>query len=106
MPAKDGWETLARIREVSDGPVIMPTARGDRVDVLRGFSLGADDMRDQALFHLGNVLGSTDSTRRWRGLARLTTARVLRAGDPEVELKKRGMSRCNGELIALTPPSR
>lgn len=43
MPQSDGWETLARIREVSNLPVIMLTARDDESDVLRGFSLGADD---------------------------------------------------------------
>src|SRR5512140_1399885 len=43
MPEKDGWETLRRIREISNLPVIMLTARGDEADILRGFSLGADD---------------------------------------------------------------
>lgn len=43
MPEKDGWETLKRIREVSNVPVIMLTARGDEADILQGFSLGADD---------------------------------------------------------------
>jgi DNA-binding response OmpR family regulator len=43
MPKRDGWETLKRIREVSDLPVIMLTARDDEPDVLRGFSMGADD---------------------------------------------------------------
>ncbi len=43
MPEKDGWETLKRIREVSNVPVIMLTARGDEADILHGFSLGADD---------------------------------------------------------------
>ena len=43
MPEKDGWETLKRIREVSNLPVIMLTARGDEADILQGFSLGADD---------------------------------------------------------------
>jgi DNA-binding response OmpR family regulator len=43
MPQRDGWETLERIREVSEVPVIMLTARDDESDVLRGFSLGADD---------------------------------------------------------------
>ncbi|MCE7937334.1 DNA-binding response regulator [bacterium] len=43
MPRMDGWETLARIREMSDVPVIMLTARDDEADRLRGFELGADD---------------------------------------------------------------
>ena len=43
MPDKDGWETLRRIREISNVPVIMLTARSDETDILHGFSLGADD---------------------------------------------------------------
>ncbi|MFQ5408278.1 MAG: response regulator transcription factor [Anaerolineales bacterium] len=43
MPQRDGWETLQRLREVSDLPVIMLTARDEESNVLRGFSLGADD---------------------------------------------------------------
>lgn len=43
MPNKDGWETLQRIREISNVPVIMLTARSDETDILHGFALGADD---------------------------------------------------------------
>jgi len=43
MPQRDGWETLERLREVSDLPVIMLTSRDDEADILRGFSLGTDD---------------------------------------------------------------
>lgn len=43
MPRMDGWETLSRIREMSDVPVILLTARDAEADRLRGFRLGADD---------------------------------------------------------------
>ncbi len=43
MPRMDGWETLTRIREMSDVPVIMLTARDAELDRLRGFELGGDD---------------------------------------------------------------
>ena len=43
MPRMDGWETLGRIREMSDIPVIMLTARDTEMDKLRGFELGSDD---------------------------------------------------------------
>lgn len=39
----DGWTTCQRLREMSDTPIIMLTARGDEKDVLRGLTLGADD---------------------------------------------------------------
>lgn len=43
MPILDGWETLARIRELSDVPVLMLTARGDELERVRGLAGGADD---------------------------------------------------------------
>jgi DNA-binding response OmpR family regulator len=43
MPALDGWETLMRIREVADVPVLLLTARGDELDRVRGLRAGADD---------------------------------------------------------------
>jgi len=43
MPHMDGFETLERLREISDVPVIMLTVRGDEEDRIRGLELGADD---------------------------------------------------------------
>lgn len=43
MPDIDGFETLTLIREISNVPVIMLTARGDEEDRVRGLELGADD---------------------------------------------------------------
>jgi len=43
MPRLDGWGTLRRIREDSNVPVIMLTARSEEYDRLLGFELGVDD---------------------------------------------------------------
>ena len=43
MPELDGWETLERIRDLSDAPVIMLTARGAELERVRGLQAGADD---------------------------------------------------------------
>jgi two-component system KDP operon response regulator KdpE len=43
MPGMDGWEVCARLRELSDVPVIMLTAKAAESDKLRGFQLGVDD---------------------------------------------------------------
>lgn len=43
MPGLDGFETLERIRKISQVPVIMLTARSEEYDKLLGFKLGVDD---------------------------------------------------------------
>ena len=43
MPELDGWQTLERIRDVSDVPVVMLTARAAELEKVRGLKAGADD---------------------------------------------------------------
>jgi two-component system KDP operon response regulator KdpE len=94
MPEKDGWETLKRIREVSNVPVIMLTARGDEADVLRGFSLGADDYvakpfsfaqlaaRIQAVLARSKSKDSQEQLVSGDLVVDLPTCRVTRGGEP------------------------
>ncbi len=43
LPKYDGWTICKRIREVSNIPILILTARNDESDKLFGFDLGADD---------------------------------------------------------------
>lgn len=43
MPGMDGFEVCTRLRELSNVPILMLTARTCEKDMLRGFSLGVDD---------------------------------------------------------------
>lgn len=43
MPEMDGFTTGQRLREISDAPIIMVTAKDQIEDMLRAFELGADD---------------------------------------------------------------
>ena len=43
MPKLSGFEVLKEIRETSQVPVIMVTAKGDESDELQGFDLGVDE---------------------------------------------------------------
>jgi len=43
MPELDGWATLERIRDLSDVPVLMLTARETELERVRGLQGGADD---------------------------------------------------------------
>jgi DNA-binding response OmpR family regulator len=62
MPELDGFETLERLRDLSDVPVILLTARGGEIDKVRGFRAGADDYvvkpfgRQELLARIGALL--------------------------------------------------
>jgi DNA-binding response OmpR family regulator len=43
LPKMDGWEVCRRLRQRSQIPVIMLTARGDEIDRVAGLTMGADD---------------------------------------------------------------
>ena len=43
MPKLDGWSVLRQIRQTSEIPIIMLTARGEEQDELFGFELGVDE---------------------------------------------------------------
>lgn len=43
MPKMNGWQVLKTIREYSQVPVIMLTAKGEEQDELHGFDLGVDE---------------------------------------------------------------
>lgn len=43
MPKMDGWEVCKAIRQYSQVPIIMLTARGEERDELQGFNLGVDE---------------------------------------------------------------
>jgi len=43
LPELDGWQVLERIRELSEAPVLVLTAAGEKPQKLRGLDSGADD---------------------------------------------------------------
>lgn len=43
MPVMDGWAVCKEIRETSDIPIIMLTAKGETMDRVSGLEMGADD---------------------------------------------------------------
>jgi DNA-binding response OmpR family regulator len=43
MPELDGWATLERVRDITDVPVLMLTAREGELEKVRGLRAGADD---------------------------------------------------------------
>jgi DNA-binding response OmpR family regulator len=68
MPKMDGWETCRRIREVSDVPIIILSAKGDRGSRVKGRDLGANDYLakpfagNELLKKIESLLGDTQSS--------------------------------------------
>lgn len=43
LPDRDGWDICRQLRDLSDMPIIFISARTDKVDVIKGLDMGADD---------------------------------------------------------------
>ncbi|WP_405721943.1 response regulator transcription factor [Streptomyces sp. NBC_01537] len=104
LPGLDGFQVLRRIRQSSQVPVIMLTARDEEVDRLIGFTTGSDDyvtkpfsprelaLRVRAILRraesgLGTEENAADGTLRFYGLAiDPGTRTVLVDGDRTAEL--------------------
>ena len=74
MPDLDGWQTLERIRDLSDVPVIMLTARGDELERVRGLQAGADD-------YVTKPFGRQELVARVQALLRRSGARTREAAE-------------------------
>ena len=94
MPELDGWATLERIRDLSDVPVVMLSARGGELEKVRGLRAGADDYvtkpfgRQELLARVESVLRRAPAAAvRRRAIAtgadgRLRRTREVRGGRP------------------------
>ena len=103
MPDLDGFETLRMLREFTDIPVIMLTAKGEENDRVYGLELGADD-------YITKPFGPRELSSRIKAvLRRYDTATkspeeaVLRIDDRlSVDFNRREVI-VNGEHIKLRP---
>jgi DNA-binding response OmpR family regulator len=100
MPGLDGWQVLARIREASDVPVIMLTARSEEPEVLRGFSSGADDYVSKP-FSFAQLVARIGAVLDRAGRSQGSGHGVLRGADLEVDVDRHRVYR-DGDPIDLT----
>ena len=75
MPELDGYQTLERIRDLSDVPVLMLTARAQELEKVRGLSAGADD-------YVAKPFGRQELLARVQALLRRTRRQVRGASRP------------------------
>ncbi|MFH1382645.1 MAG: response regulator transcription factor, partial [Chloroflexota bacterium] len=67
LPDITGFEVLHKIRSFSDVPVVVLTVRGDEIDKIQGFEMGADDYIVKP-FSPGELLARVGALLRRRGI--------------------------------------
>jgi two-component system, OmpR family, KDP operon response regulator KdpE len=102
LPDIDGFEVVRRLREFSDVPVIMLTARDDSMDKVKGLELGADDYVTKPFDHLELMARVKAVLRRLDMPAPTSRAPSFRSGDLEIDFEKRE-ARLAGQRLDLTP---
>lgn len=102
MPNMNGWVVCERIRETSDVPIIMLTAKGEEQDRLRGFRLGVDDYvvkpfsSAELVARVGAILA------RSRRNPHETDISPIVRGDVVINLAERRVTR-GGQHVRLSP---
>lgn len=102
MPRMNGFEVLKAIRQVSDVPVIMLTARGEEVDQVRGLELGADDYVAKPFGHLALMARIKAALRRAEMPPPLNALPDFEAGDLAIHFQTHAVT-VAGEPVNLTP---
>jgi len=100
MPGLDGWEVLNRIRELSDVPVLMLTARAEELEKVRGLRAGADDYVTKP-FGRQELLARVDATLR-RGRSAPQAQETYADDFLTVDFAQRKVT-AGGVELALTP---
>jgi two-component system response regulator CpxR len=101
LPGIDGFELLRRLRQDSDLPTLMLTARGDDVDRIIGLEAGADDYLPKP-FHTREMVARIRAIlRRTQQARRGRIGRIIEAADVRLDLGARAVT-CEGAPIDLT----
>ena len=101
MPKVDGLEACMRIREFSQVPIIMLTAKSEDMDKILGFEYGADDYVTKPF----NVL---ELKARVKALLRRTNARALSEEESRITIgnitvdTQKHVAENNGQVVELT----
>ena len=91
LPVYDGYEVCQRIREFSDMPIIMLTAKGDDMDKILGLEYGADDYMTKP-FNILEVKARIKTIfRRTAMMQKESTQRMLQVRDMKINLNNRSV---------------
>jgi len=102
LPGRDGFDVLRELRQFSDVPVVMLTARDDAMDKVKGLELGADDYVTKPFNHLELMARVRAVLRRHDMPAPASRMPSFRSGELEVDFARQEV-RLRGERVELTP---
>lgn len=99
IPYLDGWSICKRLRNISDVPIIMLTARSDEEDKLMGYDLGADDYvtkpfsprvlvakAKMLLKRVEGSVGKTDGVIVYNGIEINRLSKTVKIGSKQIDL--------------------
>lgn len=102
MPYVDGFQACTHIRDRSDVPIIILTARGGTEDVVHGFELGADDYITKP-FKIAELVARVEAIlRRLAGSQQRRAPPIVRVGEIEID-EPRHRVLVRGVEVNLTP---
>ena len=100
LPDADGKDVIRRVREWSDVPIIVLSARDREIEKIQALDLGADDFVNKP-FGVGELLARMRTALRHR-MQRKAEAPVLKLSNLEIDNIRHWVRRA-GEEVKLTP---
>jgi two-component system KDP operon response regulator KdpE len=100
LPDRDGLEVIRHVRETSQMPIVVLSARGQERDKIAALDLGADDYVEKP-FAVGELLARIRAALR-RAVATVQPGTVFRFGHVELDMNGR-VVRVGGDEVHLTP---
>ena len=103
MPEMDGISALARIRQESNVPVILLTAKSEDTDKVLGLNVGADDYITKPFNPVELIARVRSQLRRYLQLGGSTAhEETIKLGSIELDDKRKSVT-LDGEPVSLTP---
>ena len=103
MPVMDGIEAMVKLRESSNVPVILLTAKSEDTDKVLGLTIGADDYVTKPFNPIELQARVKSQLRRYMQLGGGNVRpEVIRVGGIELDDKEKAVT-LDGEPVALTP---
>ena len=98
----DGYAVARRVREFSDVPILMLTAKSREADLLRGFEVGADDYLTKPFSSRELVARARSLLKRSRQADGTADTSQIDVGDLHIDLVRRRVT-VGGRDVRLTP---